>query len=482
MTTEFFQFFCYRKVLQLQRGGFSGTIHFFNLIFLLGKIYYFPGSTLFFLMRKDGMMEKGFSSSDPRNWFMKKRFGMFVHWGIYAVGGIHEQERWRYQTPEKIYEAYKEKFDPVKFDPVQWLDMFQENGMEYLVFTAKHHDGFCMWDTKETSFNIMNTPYKQDIVGKLAEECHKRDFPFELYYSCVDWHHKAYPNIGRHHEIMTDPAFHDMEEYMAFLKNQIRELCSNYGRIHGIWWDMNVPGYVDPSVHELIRSLQPSAVINNRGYDTGDYSTPERNFLDNGFLPFANLTEACDSVGMNSWAYRKEEDYFSVRKLEKQIALYTALGGNFLLNAGPDPLGVFPEKAKEILHKVGVWYKKVGKALTETPCPGLLLHANHILCTGGGKKLYLTFLEPPAGETIVLEGFSHMPAEAKILNTGKKVAATFEPMSYFLNAEKCLRLREVPVEEMNDEICVMELSFEKDVIKGKENMQKENTGSSQSNL
>ena len=126
-------------------------------------------------------MKKSFPAEDPRNWFTLKRFGMFIHWGIYAVNGVHEQERWRYGTPEKIYEAYKDRFDPVKFDPVQWLDMIQENGMEYLVFTVKHHDGFCMWDTKETSFNVMNTPCGRDIAGMLAEECHKRDFPLEFY-------------------------------------------------------------------------------------------------------------------------------------------------------------------------------------------------------------------------------------------------------------------------------------------------------------
>ena len=408
-------------------------------------------------------MKKSFPPGDPRNWFTSKRYGMFVHWGIYAVGGIHEQERWRYGTPENIYNSYMEKFNPEKFDPVQWLDMIQENNMEYLVFTAKHHDGFCMWDTKETSYNIMNTPYRKDIVGMLAGECHKRDFPLELYYSCVDWHHKAYPNLGRHHEIVTDPSCHDMEEYMDFLKRQIRELCSNYGKIHGIWWDMNVPEYVDASVHELIHSLQPSAVINNRGYAQGDYSTPERNFFSNGFLPFANLTEACDSVGMNAWSYRKDEDYFSVRKLEKQIALYTALGGNFLLNAGADEMGLFPEKARDILHRIGVWYGKVGKALVSPPCPGLVKNAS-FLCTGKGKKLYLVFLDPPAGETVNLEGFAILPEKAVLLNTGKEVTATLEPMSYTLHGEKRLRLRDLPADEMNEEINVMELSFSEDVI------------------
>ena len=405
---------------------------------------------------------------------------MFIHWGIYSVGGRHEQELWRYKTPWSQYKTYMDIFDPVKFDPVKWLDMIQENNMKYMVITAKHHDGFCMWDTKETSFNIMNTPYKKDVIGMLAEECHKRNFPLQLYYSCVDWHHKAYPNLGRHHEIVTDPAYHNMEEYMDFLKRQIRELCTNYGTIHGIWWDMNVPQHVDPSVNAMIRELQEYAVINNRGYSAGDYSTPERNFTDE-YLPFANLTEACDSVGMNSWSYRKDEDYFSVRKLERQIAMFTSLGGNFLLNAGPGPDGDFPAEAKEKLSVVGKWYGKTGEALTAAPCPGVIGNKN-IICTGGGKTLNLILLDPLPGETLRLESFTHTPEKVVLLNTGEEIPWTFEPMSYFISQSPVLRLRKIPVDRMNGEIPVIQLTFSEELIERKKLEGCENSSGSQKDL
>ena len=212
---------------------------------------------------------------DLRDWFFEKRFGLFVHWGIYSVGERHEQELWRFGTPREEYERYAECFNPVNFNPRAWLDAAENAGMQYLVFTAKHHDGFCMWDTHETDFNIMNTPYRRDVLGMLADECHKRNFPLVIYYSAVDWHHPQYPNLGRHHEIVTAPEKHDMDAYMRFLKAQVRELCTNYGTIHGFWWDMNVPKYVDDSVNEMIRNLQPAAVINNRGYGEGDFSTVE---------------------------------------------------------------------------------------------------------------------------------------------------------------------------------------------------------------
>lgn len=403
-----------------------------------------------------------FAPADPRNWFCRKRFGMFIHWGVYAVGGIHEQEIWRYNTPLEVYRRYSEVFNPVKFDPARWLDMIQSNGMEYLVFTVKHHDGFCMFDTKYTDYNIMNTPYGRDITAMLAEECHKRNFPLELYYSCVDWHHPAYPNTGRHHEINTDPGQHDFPAYMEFLKAQIKELCTNYGTIHGIWWDMNVPKYIDPSVNDLIRSLQPCAVINNRGYDAGDYSTPERNFAETGFHAFGNLTEACNSLGMNSWGYRKNEDYFSCRKIKRDIALFTSLGGNFLLNAGPDADGVFPQQALDILAKTGKWYQQLAPALTAAPYPEIIGNKS-ATATVKDNVLYVILLDTPVGGTLRLNNITALPEKAVLLNNQQQIACTLEPTSYTLNSPPCLRLCGLPADIMHDDVWIIELTFNSNI-------------------
>lgn len=389
------------------------------------------------------------------NWFNGVRFGMFVHWGIYALGGRHEQEQMRYNIPAGVYEKYVDQFNPVSFDPAQWLDMIQENGMEYLVFTAKHHDGFCMWDTKETAYNIMNTPYKKDIAGMLAEECHKRKFPLEFYYSCVDWHHKAYPNIGRHHEIITDPEYHDMDEYMAFLKNQIRELCTNYGEIHGIWWDMNVPEHVDESIHDMIRELQPCAVINNRGYGKGDYDTPECEDPS----PFTETVEACDTISGNGWGYNKYGNYSAARCMEQKIAGFTALGGHFLLNAGPMPDGRFPERAVKLLGRIGKWYKKVSPALLAEPCPGVV-NVPGVYCTTCGNELNLILTESLASEELRVEGVARVPRKVELLNNGMEYPCTMEPTVRSLTKEPALRITNMPVDEMQSDVQVLRLTFD----------------------
>ena len=262
-----------------------------------------------------------FPFGDARDWFGEKRFGLFIHWGLYALNEWHEQDQWRRRIPRTEYVPLQQRFNPVNFDPDVWLDVAEAAGMEYVCFTTKHHDGFCMWNTAQTDFNIMHTPYGQDILARLAEACQRRGFPLLLYYSVVDWHHPNYPNQGRSHELeQPEPGDEpDFDQYMAFLKAQVRELCTQYGPIHGFWWDMNVTGVVDESINNMIRDLQPAAVINNRGFDHGDFGTPERDMTHDESRIFERRTEACQSVGRESWCYRANEDYYSDLHLMRSI-------------------------------------------------------------------------------------------------------------------------------------------------------------------
>lgn len=398
--------------------------------------------------------------NDSRDWFSEKKLGMFIHWGIYAIPGIHEQYWQRWHLSRKEYVKFAKRFNPKKFNPAEWLDIAQEAGMEYMCFTTKHHDGFCMWDTKQTDFNIMNTPYMKDVLAMLSEECHKRDFPLELYYSVVDWHHPAYPNIGRHHEIKTDTSRHDMAAYMEYLKAQIREICTNYGTIYGIWWDMNVPEHKDPSIHQLIHELQPYAVINNRGFDEGDYSTPERDWDPEG----GNTTggkrftrvEACQSVGVNSWGYRKNEDYFSSRYLMESIDHWLSNGANYLLNVGPDTSGRIPAKAKAILKDIGKWMRNVRPSFEGTP--EKILQNQELRIIRDGKTIYAHCTKEQPSSTISLKPLSEVPESVILMNTGKPLPWTFEPLVYENQDEKFLRVREIDHKKLNGP-AVIKISF-----------------------
>jgi len=385
--------------------------------------------------------------TDERRWFHSRRLGLFLHWGIYAVHGIHEQEQWRYGVPAEEYRKLAHEFNPRHSSPAQWLDFAEENGFSYLVFTVKHHDGFCLWNTRETDFNVMNTPFGRDILAMLAEECHRRDFPLELYYSCVDWHHPAYPNLGRHHEIVTDSAGHSLPRYLEFLKRQLRELCTNYGTIHGVWWDMNVPRHSDPSINAMIRSLQPCAVINNRGYDPGDYATPERDYDPEEANPeelgFTRPTEACQSVGMNSWGFRADEDYYTPGYFLRRIDLNLACGGNYLLNIGPDADGLLPEKPRQIVRRVGEWFNRVKEAFPESFEP-VELNDRKLLAAKNGNVLYVHCPFGLNETALSLEPLTAVPQQVTLLNTGEAVAFSNDEPTYRLGQGHFLRLREIP--------------------------------------
>ncbi len=361
---------------------------------------------------------------DARDWFLQRRFGLFIHWGLYAIPAWHEQQQWRAGVPRADYARLQAQFNPARFDPDAWLDLAERAGMQYLCFTTKHHDGFCLWDSAETDYKVTRTPYGRDVLALLAAACQRRGMPLCLYYSVVDWHHPAYPHQGRSHELAGPQPGDapDWPRYRAYLLAQVRELCTRYGPIHGFWWDMNVTGIVDPSINDEIRRLQPAAVINNRGFDEGDFGTPERDFDDHsGVLAWERLTEACQSVGRESWGYRRDEDYYSVRHLQASIAGALARGGNYLLNVGPMADGALPPAAVAIVEQVGAWYQRVREAY-EGAAPASALTVNRdVLLTRKGNVLYVHLHRPPSTRRVELGPIAAEPLRATLLNTGAPV-------------------------------------------------------------
>ena len=338
--------------------------------------------------------------------------------------------------------------------------------MQYLIITTKYHDGFCLWDTKQTDFNTMNTPCGKDLIRPLADACHARNFPLGFYYSIADWHHPNYPNQGRHHELPEpkpgdDP---DLMKYLEFLKAQVRELCTEYGQLHAFWWDMNVDQHADPSINAMIRELQPTAVINNRGFDDGDFGTPERDY-EQGIdeqRDFDRLIEAFQSVGVESWGYRTNEDYYTDRHLKRSIDRYLTRDANYLLNVGPKPDGTIPDEAADILRRIGKWYHAVREAFENVEPASNLTQNKEVLLTRKDNTLYVHLVSDPKTHAVKLDPINIAPNKATLLNTGEPVEFAVELVpSNHVEHKPYLRLRNLPVNDQINTILIVKLEFEK---------------------
>ncbi len=396
--------------------------------------------------------------------FQDERFGMFVHWGIYAVGGWHEQEQWRKNVPKEEYIKYAKQFNPEGYSPDAWFSLAKDAGMEYVVFTTKHHDGFCMWDTKFTDYNVMHTPYGKDVLKEVSESCKKFGLKLGLYYSVPDWNQKNSVNFGGDHQLKKpNPGDSPDEElYKTYIKNQMTELLSNYGEIDALFWD--IPPYnQDPSINEFVRSLAPGILINDRGYSKGDYSTPERHIPKH--KAFTSLTEACQSVGRQSWGYRKNEDYLSHKLLMASMDSVMSKGGNYLLNVGPDEKGQLTKEAAESLKTVGAWYNRVSESYKGAKLIdlGIPTHINDVLLTAKGNALYIHM--PPLAESsgLALKPIDILPESVTLLNTGESIEAELEYMPFYFDKSEdktpYLHLMGIPVNRLSGEIIVIRLTF-----------------------
>jgi len=398
-------------------------------------------------------------------WFARRRLGLFAHFGLYAIEGWQEQDIMRRRIPQQAYETLVQRFNPSHLDFEAILDLAESVGMEYICLTTKHLDGFCLWNTRETTFNVMHSPYGRDIVKQLADACHRRNFPLGLYYSVVDWHHPNYSHQGRHHERPRplpdgDP---DWGKYMTYLTRQVRELCTQYGEIRHFFWDTNVPEFCDPSINAMLRALQPNMVINDRGFDAGDFGTPEREYNKDATdrqTRFERPTEACNSVGTQSWGYRKNEDYYSTSFLIESIDAIMAKGGNYLLNVGPDAGGNIPAKDREILLEIGAWYGKTREAFGDAEPASALTLNRDVLLTRRANTVYVHLTTRPKADAVILAPLSSQPIRAVLLNTGTTLHASVERLpSYWQSERPVLIIRGLPRDMLSGETLVIRLEF-----------------------
>lgn len=402
----------------------------------------------------------------------ERRLGMFVHWGIYSVGEWHEQEFWRKGMRRADYEKFAGRFTAEKFDADALVDVAKLAGAEYIVFTSKHHDGFCMWDTATTDYKVTNTPAKRDVIGELADACHRKSVKLGFYYSNPDWHHPNAHNEKSTHQIPLEPGdVPDMEKYRTYVKAQVTELLTNYGEIVCFFWD--IASQIDcPEMDALVRRLQPGIMVNDRGWGnkaTCDYSTPERDYewdLANG-----RHVEACDAVGVQSWGYRRDEDYHTVGYLTRNIDRYLSTGANFLLNVGPKADGTIPDEARALMADVGKWYGKVRDSFRDvkTVTDLKLAIAPNAVVTRRDDTLFVHFPSGLDATGLDLRPLTVMPERATLLNTGKALNARVEFMPWNVGDfnRETLHVWGIPADELANECIVLRLDFAPDVLDAK---------------
>lgn len=319
---------------------------------------------------------------DKKTWWRESRFGMFVHWGLYSVMAKGEWVMYNSRIPVREYEKLAGQFHPKQFDPEAWVKLAQAAGMKYIVFTTKHHDGFSMFQTNVTDYNsVKATPFGRDAVAELASACEKHDIRLGLYYSHVrEWHHpqaqsmeminpETYGNFGNFWDY-PDETLKNLQVYIdEFDIPQLKELLTHYGPLGMIWFD--TASLIRPDqaqeLLDCVRSLQPNCLVNSRigdhvdfdYYSLGDDQVPDFN---NG-VDFETPMTICDFWGYNTMPGNRYRD---AKEMIHQLIDIVSLGGNYLLNVGPDGDGVIPAEAQERLEEIGAWMRVHGEAIYAT--------------------------------------------------------------------------------------------------------------------
>jgi alpha-L-fucosidase len=311
---------------------------------------------------------------DGRDWFFEKRFGLFVHWGLYATLGWHEQHQWRARVSRDEYGLLTAQWNPARFDPDDWLDIMESAGMEYICLTTKHHDGFCLWehqtDHVQHHEHAVQSRHRGDACPGLPP-ARRTSVPLLL------GRRLAPPELsqrGTPPRIRASAQRHspDWDRYVEFLREQVRELCTNYGEISGFWWDMNVPEAIDRSINNMIRDLQPrrSSTIAawTRATSARPSATTTRMRRSAEFRAPDRSQPICRSRQLGLSAV--DEDTSTDRHLLRSIANYLARDANYLLNVGPNAQGEIPTESTAILQRIGAWYQNVREAFENVePAP-----------------------------------------------------------------------------------------------------------------
>jgi alpha-L-fucosidase len=382
-------------------------------------------------------------------WFREARFGMFIHWGVYAVpagewnGKTHYGEWFMQETqmPVSQYEKFAPQFTAAKFDADAWVRMAKDAGMKYIVITSKHHDGFGLYRSKSTDWDMDRTPYKGDPLKELAAACKKHGIRLCFYHSIMDWHHADYTPRRAWNDVAKaanpNPNF---DKYVEFMKGQLKELLTDYGPIGIVWfdgeWENTWTHERGVDLYNFVRELQPKTIVNNRvgkgragmsgmdkGKGVGDYGTPEQEIPPTGFGPGVDW-ESCMTMN-NHWGYNKNDNNWkSTQTLVRNLIDCASKGGNYLLNIGPTAEGEFPAASIERLKQIGDWMKVNNESIYDTTAsPFKKLSWGRATKKFDGKNttLYLHVWNWPEGGKLLVPGLKNEVAGATMLSVKSKL-------------------------------------------------------------
>jgi alpha-L-fucosidase len=389
------------------------------------------------------MAEDTFEVPEHMEWWTQARFGLFIHWGTYAAAARHEWVKSRERMPDEEYDRYFRHFDPDLYDPKAWARAAKEAGMKYFVVTSKHHEGFCLWDTRQTDYKAPSTPAGRDLLKPMVEAFRAEGLRVGFYYSLLDWHHPQYP-VDRHHPMRDDEEFRakakdrDVSQYADYVYNQVEELLTEFGQVDVLFYDFSFPGedgkgrddWHSERLLELTRRLQPGIIINDRldlndvpgGWD---YKTPEQFMVrewvkvDGRRVPW----ETCQTFS-GSWGYYRDEyTWKSVEQLVKMLIDTVSKGGNLLLNVGPTGRGEFDERALDRLWGMGEWADQHGRSIygcTQAPAGFQAPQDGRLTYNPETGRLYVHLFSWPVGE-VHLPGMAGKVAYAQLLNDASEL-------------------------------------------------------------
>jgi len=404
-------------------------------------------------------------NQEARRWFEEARFGMFIHWGVYSILGDGEWVMNNQNIAIESYEKLPLFFNPTKFNAEEWVKLAKDAGMKYITITSRHHDGFSMFGTKASNYNIVEgTPFGRDIVKELAEACRKENIKLFFYYSLLDWHHEDYFPAGRTGNGIPDRTTSgNWEEYISFMKFQLTELLTNYGEIGGIWfdghWDKTNSNWNYNEIYKLIHDLQPQALIGNNHHiapiEGEDFQMFERDFPgrnttgfgtshdDIGVLP----KEICETIN-DSWGFNLQDmKHKSDKKLIRYLIQSAGFGANLLLNVGPMPNGEIQEDHKNSLKKIGEWMNTYGDLIYGSkagPVP-----ANDVMVsTQKGDKIYFHLLKDQ--DVLFIEGYHPNIASVEFYDSKNNAKVEQTQYGTFI---------EIPKEERNEIVTILEVKL-----------------------